>query len=104
MLRCGEPRTIVKLQGTGPNDNLTMLAHWQCQVDGLPMLHIDYTIPMDWITNNLLCETSGLSATSPHVLTVNITIQDPQTQMFWFDKIEYAPGSKRLTGGGSDEI
>ncbi|ESK91138.1 hypothetical protein Moror_9541 [Moniliophthora roreri MCA 2997] len=76
----------------GTNDDLAKLPRWQCQVDELPIESFQYEAFTDWITNLLLCETSGLSLAVPHTLTVNISIEDPQTQMFWFDKIEYTPG------------
>ncbi|ESK83716.1 hypothetical protein Moror_2106 [Moniliophthora roreri MCA 2997] len=83
-------RKIPKDEST--DDDLAKLARWQCQVDGSLIESFNYPRDIDFITNNVLCETSGLSLTAPHVLTVNITVEDPETQMFWFDKIEYAPG------------
>ncbi|KAK1234643.1 hypothetical protein PQX77_002146 [Marasmius sp. AFHP31] len=41
------------------------------------------------ITNNVLCEASRLSK-GPHTLTMNITLDNPNSQMFWLDSIEYA--------------
>ncbi|KAK7030820.1 hypothetical protein VNI00_013928 [Paramarasmius palmivorus] len=81
-----------KVQPNGYNDDLTKLAQWRCQVDGLPIQRVNYLTPTSRITNNLLCETSGLSPNVPHVLTLNVSIQDPQTQTFWLDNIEYTPG------------
>ncbi|EEB95664.1 hypothetical protein MPER_05327, partial [Moniliophthora perniciosa FA553] len=80
----------IQQNGAG-QDDLTKLAQWRCQVDGTPIQRVNYLTSVDRVTNNLLCETNGLS-TSTHVLTLNVTIEDPQTQMFWLDKIEYTPG------------
>ena len=41
-------------------------------------------------TNNVLCEQGNLSE-GKHTLTVNVTLDDPTTQMFWLDKVEYTP-------------
>ncbi|KAK7021844.1 hypothetical protein VNI00_017237 [Paramarasmius palmivorus] len=88
-----------KVQPNGATDDLTKLAQWRCQVDGSPIQHVNYLTPITRITNNLLCEGGGLSPDTPHVLTLNVSIQDPETQMFWLDKIEYTPGTNVNVAG-----
>ncbi|KAK7023652.1 hypothetical protein VNI00_016614 [Paramarasmius palmivorus] len=68
-------------------------------VDGSPIQRINYLTPINRITNNLLCEGGGLSPDTPHVLTLNVSIQNPETQMFWLDKIEYTPGTNVNVAG-----
>ncbi|KAK7051257.1 hypothetical protein VNI00_004757 [Paramarasmius palmivorus] len=72
------------------DDDLTRLASWKCLVDGDEIPRINYLTNVDQITNNLLCEASGL-ASGTHVLTVDVAIGNSTTQVFWFDKIEYVP-------------
>ncbi|KAF9257481.1 hypothetical protein L218DRAFT_975162 [Marasmius fiardii PR-910] len=72
------------------SDNTTLLAKWTCSIDGSPITSGSYYVYMFDTTHNMLCEQSHLSH-SPHTLTVNVTIDDPNTQMFWLDKIEYSP-------------
>ncbi|KAK7030819.1 hypothetical protein VNI00_013927 [Paramarasmius palmivorus] len=89
-----------KIQPNDDNeDDLTELAQWQCQVDGSPIQRVNYITFANCVTNLLLCETDNLDPNIPHVLTLNVSITNPPTQMFWLDKIEYMPGPKtRLAG------
>ncbi|KAK7030822.1 hypothetical protein VNI00_013930 [Paramarasmius palmivorus] len=88
-----------KIRRTSSKDDLAMLPQWRCQVDGSTIQRVDYFKDVNHITNNLLCETGGLSTTTPHTLTVNVSIEDPQTQTFWMDKIEYSPGLDAESAG-----
>ncbi|KAI3604429.1 hypothetical protein WG66_008444 [Moniliophthora roreri] len=80
----------ISRNSTNVDDDLTKLPGWKCFVDGNEIPRINYLTNIEQITNNLLCELSGLSA-GPHTVTVNVTIDDPNTQTFWFDKLEYLP-------------
>uniref|UniRef100_A0A0W0F163 Transmembrane protein n=1 Tax=Moniliophthora roreri TaxID=221103 RepID=A0A0W0F163_MONRR len=71
-------------------DNATVLAKWTCQVDGSAIRKVEYRSALFDLTHNVLCEQGRLSR-QPHTLTVNVTVDDPNTQMFWLDKIEYVP-------------
>ncbi|KAK1215732.1 hypothetical protein PQX77_021652 [Marasmius sp. AFHP31] len=71
------------------DDSVDSLPKYTCQVDGSAIETVDYRPYMYDITNNVLCEASHLSK-SPHNLTVNITLDNPNSQMFWLDSIEYA--------------
>ncbi|KAK7023653.1 hypothetical protein VNI00_016615 [Paramarasmius palmivorus] len=77
--------------GQGDADKVVTLPRWQCQIDGSSIPSIDYLTEIDRLTNNILCETRGLSTSSPHTLTLTALIDDPDTQTFWLDKVEYAP-------------
>ncbi|KAL0063151.1 hypothetical protein AAF712_009941 [Marasmius tenuissimus] len=66
-----------------------VLPKYDCQVDGSPISTISYRLNKYEITNNCLCEGSRLSK-GPHTLTMNITLDDPNWQIFWLDSIEYA--------------
>ncbi|KAF9255251.1 hypothetical protein L218DRAFT_884580 [Marasmius fiardii PR-910] len=72
------------------SDNTTVLAKWTCQVDGSSIRTTPYREFMYDITNNMLCEQGRLSR-SLHTFTLNVTIDDPNSQIWWLDKIEYAP-------------
>lgn len=72
------------------NSNVTVLASWTCEVDGSAIRKVNYRGARYDLTHNVLCEQGRLSR-QPHTLTVNVTIDDPNTQMFWLDKIEYVP-------------
>ncbi|KAL0574076.1 hypothetical protein V5O48_007885 [Marasmius crinis-equi] len=72
------------------SDNTTALAKWTCQVDGSSIKTTPYRTFMYDMTNNMLCEQSRLSR-GPHTLTLNVTIDDPNSQIWWLDKIEYTP-------------
>ncbi|KAG7095892.1 hypothetical protein E1B28_006580 [Marasmius oreades] len=72
------------------SDNTTALAKWTCQVDGRPIQVTPYRESMYDITHNMLCEQGRLSRTA-HTLTLNVTIDDPDYQIWWLDRIEYAP-------------
>ncbi|KAJ8080322.1 hypothetical protein PM082_017155 [Marasmius tenuissimus] len=72
------------------SDNVTALAKWTCQVDGSPIRTTAYRPYIFDRTNNMLCEQGKLSR-GRHTLTVNVTLDDPSTQMFWLDKVEYTP-------------
>ncbi|KAL0063148.1 hypothetical protein AAF712_009938 [Marasmius tenuissimus] len=71
------------------NDPIEALPKYTCQVDGSAISTIGYRNNMYEITNNWLCEASRLSK-GPHTLTMNITLDDPNWQIFWLDSIEYA--------------
>ncbi|KAK1218868.1 hypothetical protein PQX77_018429 [Marasmius sp. AFHP31] len=70
-------------------DSLDTLPKYTCQVDNFSIQKVDYHLYMYDITNNVLCEASRLSK-GPHTLTMNITLPNPNSQMFWLDSIEYA--------------
>ncbi|KAK1221347.1 hypothetical protein PQX77_015848 [Marasmius sp. AFHP31] len=70
-------------------DSVNSLPKYTCQVDGSSISTIDYRPYMYDITNNVLCEAPRLSK-GPHTLTMNITLNNPNSQMFWLDSIEYA--------------
>ncbi|KAF9255637.1 hypothetical protein L218DRAFT_950612 [Marasmius fiardii PR-910] len=82
-------RKVARPEGVN-NDNTTLLAKWTCQVDGSAIKTTAYRPYAFDVTNNMLCEQGKLSH-GPHTLTVNVTIDDPNTQMFWLDKVEYTP-------------
>ncbi|KAK7021843.1 hypothetical protein VNI00_017236 [Paramarasmius palmivorus] len=85
--------------GQSDADKLVTLPRWQCQIDGSSIPSIDYLTQIDRLTNNILCETRGLSTSSPHTLTLTAIIDDPDTQTFWLDKVEYAPApNANVTG------
>ncbi|KAK1218866.1 hypothetical protein PQX77_018427 [Marasmius sp. AFHP31] len=71
------------------SDSVNSLPKYTCQVDGSSISTVDYRPYMYDITNNVLCEASRLSK-GPHTLTMNITLNNPNSQMFWLDSIEYA--------------
>ncbi|KAL0063150.1 hypothetical protein AAF712_009940 [Marasmius tenuissimus] len=70
-------------------DSVDSLPKYTCQVDGFPVPAIGYRPLVYESTNNVLCEADRLSE-GPHTLIMNITLDDPDTQIFWFDSIEYA--------------
>ncbi|KAK1215727.1 hypothetical protein PQX77_021647 [Marasmius sp. AFHP31] len=70
-------------------DSVDSLPKYTCQVDGSSIQTVNYLPYMYDITNNVLCEASRLSK-GPHTLTMNITLDNPNLQMFWLDSIEYA--------------
>ncbi|KAK1227534.1 hypothetical protein PQX77_009441 [Marasmius sp. AFHP31] len=76
-------------QNTISDDNAA-LAKWTCQVDGSPIRNTNYRGYMHDVTNLLLCEQGRLSR-GQHTLTVNVNIENPDTQTWWLDKVEYVP-------------
>ncbi|KAJ8081311.1 hypothetical protein PM082_007146 [Marasmius tenuissimus] len=70
-------------------DSMDSLPKYTCQVDGFFVPAIGYRPLVYEITNNVLCEADRLSK-GPHTLTMNITLDDPNAQIFWLDSIEYA--------------
>ncbi|KAJ8081364.1 hypothetical protein PM082_007200 [Marasmius tenuissimus] len=70
-------------------DSVDSLPKYTCQVDEFPVPAIGYRPLVYESTNNVLCEADRLS-TGPHTLIMNITPDNPDTQIFWFDSIEYA--------------
>ncbi|KAK1228800.1 hypothetical protein PQX77_008154 [Marasmius sp. AFHP31] len=70
-------------------DSVDSLPGYTCQVDGFSIQKVDYHSYIYDITNNVLCEASDLSK-GPHTLTMNITLNNPNSQIFWLDSIEYA--------------
>ncbi|KAL0576940.1 hypothetical protein V5O48_005047 [Marasmius crinis-equi] len=82
-------RKVTRPDGTN-NDNSTLLAKWTCQVDGSSIKTTGYRPFMFDVTNNMLCEQGKLSR-GPHTLTVNVTLDDPNTQAFWLDQVEFTP-------------
>ncbi|KAK7021846.1 hypothetical protein VNI00_017239 [Paramarasmius palmivorus] len=86
-----DTRNLKRNNANSIKDDLSKLPWWQCQIDGFRIPRGDYLPEIDRLTNNMLCDASGLSTSSPHVLTLKVEIDDPQMQTFWLDKIEYAP-------------
>ncbi|KAF9260634.1 hypothetical protein L218DRAFT_565684 [Marasmius fiardii PR-910] len=82
-------RKITRPKGVVVDDS-TQLAKWTCSIDGDQIQSGYYYAEIFDVTHNMLCEQSHLSRTL-HTLSVNVTLDDPTTQMFWLDKIEYAP-------------
>ncbi|KAK7039095.1 hypothetical protein VNI00_010266 [Paramarasmius palmivorus] len=73
-----------------PFENVTLLAKWSCTVDGdaiTPLSHLDDT---SYMTHIVLCE-QGFLSRKKHTLNRTVFIEDPDTQMFWVDEIEYQP-------------
>ncbi|KAK1225858.1 hypothetical protein PQX77_011186 [Marasmius sp. AFHP31] len=70
-------------------DSVDSLPKYTCQVDGFSVPAIGYRPLIYEVTNNVLCEVDRLSK-GPHTLTMNITLDNPNTQIFWLDSIEYA--------------
>ncbi|KAK7049993.1 hypothetical protein VNI00_005424 [Paramarasmius palmivorus] len=81
----------VQLQGRIPFDDINALAKWACHVDGIQIPSQPYLQEFNFITDRVLCEKGGLAPESLHTLSVEAVIDDPGTQVFWVDRIEYAP-------------
>jgi hypothetical protein len=96
--------TFVQVRGAKDNRNIpatasdpsqdnvkgTVFPNWNCEVDGQMATNYFYQSSRYAITDNILCDQANLQPGS-HTLTVTAIISDPSTQMFWFDRIEYAP-------------
>ncbi|KAJ8081310.1 hypothetical protein PM082_007145 [Marasmius tenuissimus] len=70
-------------------DSPDSLPKYICQVDGNNIQNVSYIPYIYATTNNVLCEGTRLPSGS-HTLTMNITLDDPNKQIFWLDSIEYA--------------
>ncbi|KAL0061658.1 hypothetical protein AAF712_011521 [Marasmius tenuissimus] len=71
-------------------DPLDLLPKYTCQIDGRAIAPVAY-IPSTYVTTNVvLCEQSHL-AKANHTISMNISMSNPDTQIFWLDSIEYAP-------------
>ncbi|KAK7060935.1 hypothetical protein VNI00_000668 [Paramarasmius palmivorus] len=96
--------TFVQVRGAKDNRNIpatasdpsqdnvkaTVFPDWNCEVDGQMATSYYYQSSRYATTDNILCDQAHLQPGS-HTLTVTAIISDPSTQMFWFDRIEYAP-------------
>ncbi|KAL0061657.1 hypothetical protein AAF712_011519 [Marasmius tenuissimus] len=71
-------------------DRLDLLPKYTCQIDGRAVASVAYSASTDYTTNLVLCEQSSLAKTS-HTISMSISVNDPDTQIFWLDSIEYAP-------------
>ncbi|KAL0060153.1 hypothetical protein AAF712_013047 [Marasmius tenuissimus] len=81
---------ITRSPSNSTYDSLDLLPKYTCQVDNKPIESINYNDSMYFKTNLVLCQQSRLSK-EKHILTMNITVDDPSTQVFWLDSIEYSP-------------
>ncbi|KAJ8091536.1 hypothetical protein PM082_024457 [Marasmius tenuissimus] len=78
-------------------DQLELFPKYTCQVDGRPIPPNPYKYSKYMTTNLVLCEGSHLSKTN-HTISMNISVNNPDTQTFWLDSIEYAaPDGVNLT-------
>ncbi|KAI3601318.1 hypothetical protein WG66_013255 [Moniliophthora roreri] len=71
-------------------NNEFALPDWSCKVDGHFIDAYYYFNTTEDTTNDVLCQEGNL-APGAHTFTLVVAINNPQTQMFWFDSIEYAP-------------
>ncbi|KAL0060166.1 hypothetical protein AAF712_013060 [Marasmius tenuissimus] len=72
------------------NDSLGLFPNYTCQIDNHSIPPSPYNINKYWVTNVVLCERGQLSK-ARHTLTMNITINDLEKQIFWLDSIQYSP-------------
>ncbi|KAK1217443.1 hypothetical protein PQX77_019907 [Marasmius sp. AFHP31] len=71
-------------------DPLNLLPKYSCEIDGSPVASVDYDTFTYFTTNLVLCEQAHLAKTR-HTISMTISVDDPNTQVFWLDSIEYAP-------------
>ncbi|KAK1224315.1 hypothetical protein PQX77_012783 [Marasmius sp. AFHP31] len=89
-VRGAKDNTKISRAANSTHDSLDLLPRYTCQVDGVPIKTFDYRENIHDTTNNRLCEQAHLTKNG-HTLTMNITVKDSNTQVFWLDSIEYAP-------------
>ncbi|KAL0063146.1 hypothetical protein AAF712_009936 [Marasmius tenuissimus] len=71
-------------------DLLSLFPNYTCQIDGEPIGYVEYSNFTYFTTNLVLCQRAHLSKRN-HTLTMNITVNKPDNQVFWLDSIEYHP-------------
>ncbi|KAK1227588.1 hypothetical protein PQX77_009406 [Marasmius sp. AFHP31] len=83
-------RKILALSNTrDPMDDLSLFPNYTCKIDNEPIPPIKYESPRVFVTNLVLCE--GELSSAEHTLTMDITLNNPEDQIFWVDSIEYSP-------------
>ncbi|KAK1222433.1 hypothetical protein PQX77_014718 [Marasmius sp. AFHP31] len=72
-------------------DAIDSFPKFSCQIDDNSVASANYaTLFKYYITNVPLCEQANLSPGS-HTLTMNVTVENPDQNIFWLDSIEYSP-------------
>ncbi|KAL0059569.1 hypothetical protein AAF712_013683 [Marasmius tenuissimus] len=82
-------RRIVR-EPNSTTDSADLLPKYTCQIDDIPIGTFPYELYMYATTNLVLCEQARLSRKN-HTVTIDVTVDNPKTQMFWLDSIEYGP-------------
>ncbi|KAJ8091432.1 hypothetical protein AAF712_013680 [Marasmius tenuissimus] len=82
-------RRIIR-EPNSTKDSIDLLPKYTCQIDNITIGTVQYDPFMYATTNLILCEQARLSKRK-HTVTINVTVDDPRTQVFWLDSIEYSP-------------